>query len=326
MLEPALRFLSPAGPRGRLTVLIFHRVLPRVDEIFPGEVDAARFDTLCGWLRRWFNCVALDEGVARLVAGNLPERALAITFDDGYADNHEIALPILQRHGLTATFFVATGFLNGGRMWNDTVVEALRSTTARTLDLAALELPSVQSVGLGSIGERRAAIATLLGAIKYLNPDRRLSIVQTLATITGQRLPSDLMMRDDQVQGLYAAGMGIGGHTVNHPILSRLADDEASNEIRAGKDRLEALIQAPVTVFAYPNGRPGHDFTARDMGLAREAGFAAAVTTARGAGGRQCDAFQIPRFTPWDRSRLRFALRLAQTLVQADPGAATGAP
>jgi hypothetical protein len=143
MLSPLLRALSPAGARGRLSILILHRVLPAVDPLFPDEVDAARFDRMCRWLTQWFNVLPLDEAVHRLSSGTLPARALSITFDDGYADNHEVALPILQKHRLPATFYIATGFLDGGRMWNDTVIESVRRSPLDRLPLDGTEVASL---------------------------------------------------------------------------------------------------------------------------------------------------------------------------------------
>ena len=136
MFRTCLGALSPAGDEAQLSILIFHRVLPKVDPLFPLELTSARFDAVCRWLRRWFNVIPLDEAVQALSRRELPARALAITFDDGYADNHEVALPILLKHGLPATFFIATGFLDGGRMWNDTVIESLRHCKAARLDLS----------------------------------------------------------------------------------------------------------------------------------------------------------------------------------------------
>ena len=87
-----------------------------------------------------FNVIPLLDAVRHSAAGTLPPRAACITFDDGYADNAEVALPILQRHKLHATFFVATGFLNGGRMWNDTIIELVRRAPDGVLDFSAFGL------------------------------------------------------------------------------------------------------------------------------------------------------------------------------------------
>ncbi|MCB1768448.1 MAG: polysaccharide deacetylase family protein, partial [Candidatus Competibacteraceae bacterium] len=266
LFRTAFALALPAGPRASLSILIFHRVLPRPDPLFPGEMDAARFDALLGWLRDWFNVLPLAEAVARLRQGNLPARAAAITFDDGYADNHDVALPILQRHGLSATFFIAVGFLGGGRMFNDTVIETVRRCEQPVLDLSPLDLGRHV---VGSLEEKQQAIPALLNQIKYQPFAQRLETVGALADIAGVRLPDDLMMTRQQVQALHKAGMGIGAHTVHHPILARLKPEEAEREITDSRDELQALLGEPVTLFAYPNGKPGADYRPEHVAMAR---------------------------------------------------------
>jgi peptidoglycan/xylan/chitin deacetylase (PgdA/CDA1 family) len=306
--------VSPAGRHARLSTLIFHRVLPVPDPMFPDEPDAERFDTVCRWLAGWFNVLPLDVAVQRLRSHRLPERALAITFDDGYADNHDVALPILTRHGLPATFFVATGFLDGGRMWNDTVIEALRLCRAPELDLRGLAGPELGVLGLADTAARRAAIDRVLRAIKYLPIAARLEAAQQIVERSGVEPSRTLMMRSDQVRALRRAGMQVGAHTVTHPILATLDDSAARAEIGQSKHTLETLLGEPVTLFAYPNGRPGQDYSPRSVEIARELGFEAAVTTAKGVASAATDPFQIPRFTPWDRTRARFGVRMAGNL------------
>ncbi len=318
-LRPAFAALSPAGAGARLSVLIFHRVHARTDELFPGEPDARRFDELCGWLKDWFHVLPADEAVKRLAAGRLPRRAACITFDDGYADNHDVALPILARHGLPAAFFIATGFLEGGRMFNDTVIELVRRSPLDTLPLEGLDLgPEVPArLPLGNTAQRHAAIGTLIGAVKYLAPAERLALTQALQRRAQvDRLPDDLMMSADQVRALRRAGMQVGAHTVSHPILARLDDDDARAEIANGKAQLEAILGERVTLFAYPNGRPGTDYVERTVALAREAGFEAAFSTAWGSARADSDRFQLPRFTPWDAGGFKFGLRLVANLTR----------
>ena len=313
--RPFFSALSPAGARARLSILIFHRVAERPDPLFPDRLDAERFDDVLQWVGRWFNVLALDVAVQRLVEQRLPPRAMAITFDDGYADNHDVALPVLRRHGMPATFFIATAFVDGGRMWNDTVVEAIRATPQTALDVASLDVDGLPTVlPLASVAERRRAIATTLAAVKYLPPARRLDVVDAFARLAGVRLPTDLMMSSAQVRALDAAGMQVGAHTHTHPILARLDDGAARDEIALSRDTLQALLQKPVTLFAYPNGKPGHDFTPANVEAVRALGFSAAVTTAPGAARTSTDPLQIPRFTPWDRTRWRYGARLVRNL------------
>ncbi len=305
------RLFASVWPQPRLTVLIFHRVLAAPDPLFPHEIDRARFDEVCGWLGRWFQVLPLDAAVQALQAGTLPERALSITFDDGYADNHDIALPVLQRHGLHATFFVATGFLDGGCMWNDWVVEAVRRCPAAALDLSGLPLQGLPAqLALCDTARRQQAIAQLLRAIKYLPADQRGELAAELGRRAGVSKPPALMMRSEQVRALSEAGMGVGAHTVSHPILRQLDDAAALAEMGGSKQALESITGRAVELFAYPNGRPHEDFDARIAGLVREAGFKAAVTTSWGAAAPGADLFQIPRVMPWDRTAPRFLLRL----------------
>jgi peptidoglycan/xylan/chitin deacetylase (PgdA/CDA1 family) len=296
-------------------VLIFHRVLPEVDPIFPEEVDAAHFDSICGWVRRWFNVLPLDRAVALRREGALPPRALSISFDDGYADNHDVALPILRRHGLSATFFVATDYLDGGRMWNDSLIEAVRLTRRETFDFDGLPGASVPVQPLCTPAHRRAVANALIGRVKYLEPMQRQAVVQQVAERAGADLPRDLMMTSQKVVCLRKQGMVVGAHTASHPILARLPRDEARGEIQRGRDRLESLLQERVALFAYPNGKPGADYVDDSVALVREAGFDAAFSTAWGAAGPASDVYQLPRFTPWDRSRIRFGLRLLHNLA-----------
>ena len=316
-IKPILSLLSPKAARARLSILLFHRVQPQPDTIFPGEVDARQFDDILGWVKRWCNVLPLNEAVEGLKTGSLPARAASITFDDGYADNHDIALPILQRHGLSATFFVATAFLDGGRMWNDTVIEAVRRCPHDSLDLRGLHHLKDAATALWKLDSpstRRAAITAIIGRIKYEQPPRRQELADAVARCSGAKLPTDLMLRGEQVRQLHRARMQIGAHTHTHPILARLDAQSARDEILRGKTALEDLLGDTVSLFAYPNGRPEQDYSAESVDIVRSLGFAAAVSTATGAADGRADMLQLPRFTPWDRTRTRFGLRLAANL------------
>ena len=225
-------------------------------------------------------------------------------------------MPILQRHGMVATFFVATSFLDGGRMWNDTVIEAVRGCSLNKLDLADL---GFGTYSLASPDERRQTIESLLGQIKYLEPGPRNQAVEAIAGRISIALPDDLMMTSGQVRQLRQAGMQIGAHTCSHPILASLSDAEAMAEIVDGKDQLEQIIGESVTLFAYPNGKPGRDYLAKHAAMAKAAGFAAAVTTAPGVSSLTTDSFQLPRFTPWDNQPLKFGVRMLANLLSAKP-------
>lgn len=298
--------------RNRLSILIYHRVRPEADPLFPSELDAARFDEQLAQLGQAFTIISLSQAVEGLRDGTLPRGAACITFDDGYADNVEVALPILLRHGISATFFLATGFLNGGRMWNDKVIEVIR-TAPEKLDLRSL---GYGQLVLDSVRARQLAIDSLLESLKYLPLAAREAKVDRLCGLLPDGPPGDLMMTSAQVRALHQAGMEIGAHTVNHPILSNMAPDAARQEIEGCKRELEDITGAAVRWFAYPNGKPQRDYGAEHVDMVRAAGFEAAVSTAWGAAAPQADLFQLPRFTPEGAGQLRFTLRMIQNLTR----------
>jgi peptidoglycan/xylan/chitin deacetylase (PgdA/CDA1 family) len=311
MFGAALTAFAAGGRRARLSILIFHRVLQEHDPLLADVPDAAQFEQCMRWIRDWFNVLPLAEAATRLARGDLPPRALSITFDDGYADNEEIAAPILRRLGLHATFFIATGFLDGRNMWNDRVIEAIRACAAERLDLTSLGLGAHD---VQSIPQRRQAIDRVLSAIKRLAPERREAMVAAIEERCTGAPCARLMMRPQQVARLASDGMDIGGHTVTHPILASLPSAQARREIEEGKAALEDIVGRRITLFAYPNGMPNVDYTAEHVQMVRDAGFQAAVSTAWGAARCSADVFQLPRFTPWDRTRMRFAIRMLQNL------------
>jgi peptidoglycan/xylan/chitin deacetylase (PgdA/CDA1 family) len=289
----------------RLSILIYHRVLPAPDPLLPDLPDIRLFARQMTWLKRCFRVLPLRVAVHHLRHGTLPARAACITFDDGYADNADCALPVLRSLGLPACFFIATAYLDGGRMWNDDVIDYVRQAPAGTLDLSAIGCGPLPAF---TMAQKATAIDSILKQLKYLPYAQRLALSARLAPAGG----SGLMLTSGRLLDLHRAGMEIGAHTETHPILSRIGDDEALAEIAGSKRTLERLTGAPVTLFAYPNGKPDQDYGPRHARMAARLGFEAAVTTSAGVAGRSSDRFQLPRYTPWEPDRARFLFRLMQ--------------
>ena len=307
LLRSAGRVISPPGARARLLILIYHRVLARPDPLRPRGLRTETFRWHMSTLADCFNVLPLGEAVHRLKAGTLPARAAAVTFDDGYVDNHDVALPILQKFGIAATFFITTGTM-GRCMWNDAVVEAVRHAPNEFFDATALGL---EQLPVSTHEEKRAAIRRILDTLKGWRREDRDDVVVELLDAAGISAPSGMMMGPTQIKALRVAGMDIGAHTVTHPILAHTTPDEAEYELGASRETLERLLGEKVGLFAYPNGRPGIDYLDEHVHLVRRLGFDAAVSTARGANrtGR-ADPCQLRRFTPWDRQPARFAARM----------------
>lgn len=312
-----LPLLAWPGLVPKLTVLIYHRVLPAPDSLRIGEVDAATFTRQMAFIAKHFEVMPLADAVGAMKRGRLPARACCITFDDGYADNLTVAQPILSHYGLPATVFVATGYLDGGRMFNDTAIEFLARVDGPTLDL--------QEMGLGRHSitcpeERRSALKAILSIVRFLCPNDREELMhRMLQSAPCGELPNDLMMTTAQVKELSDLGVEIGGHTVAHTVLTTLDLKSARAEISEGKKQLETITGKRLRTFAYPNGRPGHDYDAEHVDLVKALGFEAAVTTAHGVSDGKSDMYQLPRFAPWGKSIPMLAMRLTRNAMLGRP-------
>lgn len=311
MLSVLLSALFPPGRWSKLTILKYHQILTEPDQLFPGAPDVACFDWQMQTLKQYFNVFTLGDAIALFKQGKLPSRAVCVSFDDGYADNYTLALPILKKYQIPATVFVATGLLNGGVMWNDAVVHALRNCPKTEIDLTRLDLPCFH---LNDFSQRRDAIETLLPHYKRMDPSQRREKINALQDSCAVAPPTQLMMTDTQLKALYHAGIEIGGHTQNHPVLSHIDLAKARTEIGAGKEYLESLTGGKVTVFAYPYGLPGEDYLSEHVGLLKNMGFSGAVSTSWGVAKPSHDPYQLPRMSPSSRNKWYFMGRMAQNL------------
>ncbi len=289
--------LSPAGGRGRLAVFCYHQVLEARDPLRASEPTREEFRQDLHTIGRVFNVLPLPEAVRRLQDGTLPARAASITFDDGYANNHELAAPLLERAGLPATFFVAGGAVDQGVMFNDLIIEAARIKGSKWIVDGLEELGAEAS----RYHDAGSFIGWALPRLKYLPLARRMEIAEAFFRNNTGKEPPRLMMSRDQVADLARRGFDIGGHTINHPILQELEDGEARKEIEDCRRWTEEVTgRAPVT-FAYPNGIPGRDFGPVHVRMVSETGFAVAVTTSWALAGPRSGSLEIPRIGPWWR-------------------------
>lgn len=303
--------------RNRLIILTYHRVFARKDPVWPYDVDAVTFEVHLQLLKQYFNVLPLAQALDRLASGDLPDRAVCITFDDGYADNYQVAYPLLKKYGLTATFFIATGYLQNGIMWNDVVIESIKHYKGERLDLSSINL------GLFTFEtneDRTSSIMSVLKELKYKAPDMREELVRLVQKATDVKIHNTIMMTDVELREMHRNGMQIGAHTQSHPILSSLSDDDAYAEISQSKLYLEGVLDSPVEYFAYPNGKPVIDYTQSHVEMLKALGFKAAVSTAWGFVSRQMDKFQAPRIVLWGSNQARMLKTLLLAYRQAPKG------
>ena len=307
------RLLSPPGQRGRLAVFCYHQVLHAADAFRAGEPTAAEFAEDVEILDKVFTLLPFGEAVRRLASGTLPGRAACITFDDGYENNHSLAVPILEKAGVPATFFVAGGAVDEGVMWNDLVIEAIVASGGSPKNAGAISFLEMPANGASS----SEVVSALLKQIKYRAMDERWDIARRLYTDNvADELPR-LMMTRDQVADLATRGFEVGGHTIHHPILKELPDEDASEEIRACSEWVKDVTGAVPETFAYPNGKPGTDFDARHVEMVERVGFSAAASTDWALADRRTNPLSVPRIGPWWRQGLGLESGLLRTYLRS---------
>jgi peptidoglycan/xylan/chitin deacetylase (PgdA/CDA1 family) len=274
------RWLRPIA-QGCGVILTFHHVRPwresafapnRLLEITPEFLD--RVLTILDEMG--FELAGLDEVPARL--GSRGQPFAAITFDDGYRDLVEHALPVLRRFAA----FVTCNFAEGrGRLWWLELEEAVARLERVSVNLGdeTITLPC------GSVQEKAAAFARLYAALRA-GPEERLratiALLAEAAGVDGSALVRDLCLGWDQVKSLAREpNATIGAHTLSHPMLAKWPVAVARREMVESKAAIEAKLGSPVRHFAYPVGDAA-SAGAREFALARQAGFATAVTTRPG--------------------------------------------
>jgi peptidoglycan/xylan/chitin deacetylase (PgdA/CDA1 family)/glycosyltransferase involved in cell wall biosynthesis len=299
--------------RGKLTTLLFHKVPPVRHPLAPQEPALPDFSAVLEAAMRRFRILPLEEAVIALRAGNLPPNAACITFDDGYPEWRTGVLPVMERLGVHATFFITTGQYSGLPMWNERIFQAVSEAPAATPPLHWTGLPGLR---FEDSQDRLCSIQQLDVFLKYQEPAEKERLLLELERHTGverQRVPT---MSLNDLRHLHARGFGIGGHSVTHPILSRCTPKQAYEEIAGAREQLESWIRGKVSGFAYPNGTPGKDFGAEHIEMVRRAGYQFAVTTQRGFASAATPQMQIPRFTPWGPTAGHMDLQFLRNLMQ----------
>lgn len=242
------------------------------------KVDVATFDAHLVFLRQHYEIVSLDTLVDLLRFGEpLNPRAVAITVDDAYEDFHRLALPILEKHGLPATLFVPTDFVDGQAwLWPDLLLWMIRETRRDWV-----EVEEIGRVDLGTLAQRRLAwntVADWLLELSQVDRSNRLWELAARLDVTAPKVPTAdyRPMSWDQVRDAVGRGIAIGSQACQHIPLARETPEVQLREARASRERLEARTGKSVRHFSYPHGRL-EDFSDATVDAAIAAGYLSAA-------------------------------------------------
>jgi peptidoglycan/xylan/chitin deacetylase (PgdA/CDA1 family) len=310
-------------PSRRLAILRYHAICdPDAGYADPGIcVSPAAFERHVAYLARHYSVLPLPEAVAALKQGKtLPRYAVAVTFDDGYADNLSAAR-VLHRFGLSGTFYITAGCLAGeAPFWPAEIRALIPAIPPMSLSLSA-DGRTVQ-IPLGTDAERRGAIRTISRLLKGHSIPIRESLREQLRRAAGAVKSPECMLRWEDVVEMSRLGMTIGSHTVTHPNLPNAGAADAWVEIRDSKARLERELGTSVTMFSYPNGGAERYMTPEVASLVKKAGFEAATTSRNAFVGSGSDLYALERVQVSERPEdLVFALEVERLVLQPQPRA-----
>jgi peptidoglycan/xylan/chitin deacetylase (PgdA/CDA1 family) len=318
--------------REAVTILCYHRVLPVADlATFPFDTDVISatpedFDWQMRFLRRHMSPIGIAEFLDALSGGQaLPVRSVVVTFDDGYDDCYNHALPILEKYRIPATAFVTTGYIDSqDTYWFDRLAYSVLHTRAKRLELPelnwVLDVPVAQQ-------ERRDLYHRIVGRLKTVTNQQRLASLQKVWEQAGVTLTREIARYSQPMSAAQLAhaaqrGLAIHSHTVTHPILSQIDASELDFELRESRATIAAITGGAPDALAYPNGT-WSDFGVREIEAARRHGYRAGITYEVGVQRRaDIDIFRLLRM-PVNRTHTRgwFRTMLAWPELASGPTA-----
>jgi peptidoglycan/xylan/chitin deacetylase (PgdA/CDA1 family) len=287
---------------GGLRILAYHRVLDAAAPAFTFDDElisatTASFRRQMDFVRRNFNVISFEQlNECERERGRWPERALIITFDDGYRDNYTHAFPILREMGLCATIFLAVGHVGEAKLfWWDFVAYCFKQTRRRAVafpELGAAPLP------LTGMRERLEAIRRVLEWIKEVKEEVKRRFLSELSDQLEVAMPDGLAegmhLTWDDVRQMAAGGIEFGSHTMTHPILSNVTERQLYEEVTLSKERLEQQLDKDVIAFSYPVGGRA-SFNGGVKEAVNRCGFRYAVSYQEGVAEKNSDRYSLPR-------------------------------
>jgi peptidoglycan/xylan/chitin deacetylase (PgdA/CDA1 family) len=301
---------------GRGLVLMYHRISMEPDYLGLC-VSPRNFNCHLALLKRRAQVLPLCELAQRVSSSEpLQNDIAAITFDDGYRDNLDVALPILARHELPATVFITTDFIDGYRR---PISERLQYAF-ESLWCSGVTPDSWDGIGNDRIDRlvrlvlMRPSSWALLRTLAFSLPQLQGGHAETLVERLEQRVgvPSmapSRMLDWHKVRDLASSGVEIGSHTLSHPILSRIPRARAEHELLASKQRIEKILGQEVRAFAFPNGGP-EDFTDADVEFLQRTGYAYACTAQPGVNLSGSNPYRLLRIGVGNYSAALFDLKI----------------
>lgn len=318
-----LSLLARRRLRGHAVVLMYHRVLPAelAARSFSHRgivVTPETFAKHMDFLERRFRPLSLDEFQHHMESGTpFPERACLVTFDDGWVDNHDYALPILQERGIPAVVFLATDYIDSDRpFWQEYLGHLLYQASAHGLGESVLRSHNIRLPGPEDDASLRQAVADAIDRFRSKSYEDINDLIDKLANALSPAVsdhtasPPDKFMSWQQVRVLSDRGLTVASHSCSHRLLARLDQATVMNEFERSRQALQVRLGLDTCTLAYPGG----SYDARVRQSAIDAGFRLGFTTNVGTTRVPSDPMLIPRINIHESATSTIPLFLSRIL------------
>lgn len=326
------RFKNRLSPRG--LILMYHRIAEPELDPWGLSVSPRHFDEHLQVIKKYFRPLSMQQLLGHLQRGQVPNRSIVLTFDDGYADNLQNARPLLERYDVPATIYLVTEALTEQRnFWWDELGWALLQPETLPESLELNLNGSQYSWQLGAArhyaiadrkndrqirpwealpGTRLAFFYDIWQHLRELSKSERLEAIDRIrmwARMPERDRHAERILSKEEVYRLGDDSLiELGAHTVTHPSLTTIATAQQIEEIAGSKKQLEDILKHPVTSFSYPHG----EYSAETIELVRSAGFQSATAIHFKCVFSGEDPFELPRFQVDDWSGVKFLHQLVK--------------
>jgi peptidoglycan/xylan/chitin deacetylase (PgdA/CDA1 family) len=249
-------------------ILLYHGVTASaskgIENFSKKHIPIDEFESQMAYLKENTTPLTLRDLVKYLNENkSIPSNSVAVTFDDTYKNVHDVALPKLKKYQIPATFFISTGFVgNNVRFWTDQIEHFINITPKEYIELKLNN--GLAGFSVRGQMQKQKAVIDIKAELKKMSPERRAAALLSLQASTevndnGNDVPNYANLTTTDLGNLDALPLfEVGGHTVNHEILTFLNDDELNNEIYNCKKYLEDYLCRSIDLFAYPEGEKEH--------------------------------------------------------------------
>jgi peptidoglycan/xylan/chitin deacetylase (PgdA/CDA1 family) len=292
-----------------IKVFLFHRINPHIDPVWP-PITPAHFDKILTHLKKHFEIVPLEQTILGNYKPSTSKKLCAITFDDGYKDFVEYALPLIKKHNISASMYVITDCVDSNLPpWTFVFNHLLLNTKLSSLEINSTKIPhNIRKIKWKTLREKVAYINYLSHVLKRISDEERENVMQQIRNqIKDVESPNGLMMSWDDIRYIKNEGIEIGSHSANHPILSKdLHLDDVRYELkRSGEEIQKELGKFPLAI-SYPFGIYNNEAKR----IAEEVGYKMGLTVFPKEYSTDKDQFEIPRIELYNEPFFKSWIRI----------------